>query len=249
MTKNQNEFFGLPKRGVRRFHPPFLDASTGFSAFRGQVARLQERRNTELVRVRIRGLKLDVFQGVYDTGVDTELMIDAVDIQRRDNFLEIGSGTGAVSICLAQRGRYGVGVDINPVAVSNSQHNAALLNVSNLTFFQTDVFERVRGRFDVIVCNPPYSSHPIRDVIERMFWDPGNDMKRRFFDQVRSHLAPNGRIYFGWADFCDIDRSLPIKLARQRGFTLVNTHERVSRSGAYRFFVLEFHNQYPRHDN
>lgn len=212
-----------------------------FLAYGRQAARLQERREKKSVQVCIRGVRFDIFRGVYDTGVDTELMIDSVSIQRHERFLEVGCGAGAISIFLAGRAKGGVGVDISSAAIDNSRHNSNLLGIPNVSFFQSDVFHTVHEQFDVLVCNPPYSCFPAADEVDMMFWDPANRMKRRFFSGAAEHLNPCGRIYFGWADFRDVVKNLPVSLATMHGFPLRNIHERFSHSGSHRFLVLEFH--------
>ena len=213
-----------------------------FIAQSRQAARLQERRLTTLKQVLVCGKPFYVLAGVYDTGLDTELMVDAVRISRSELFLEIGCGTGAASVLIAQRAKLGIGVDINPIAIENSVRNARLHAVENVKFIESDLFQAVRDKFDVIVCNPPYSCYPAKDVIDMMFWDPQDQMKRRLFCEVRSHLKPHGRLYFGWADFKDLDYSLPQRLAQQHGLSLRCIKERISPSGAYRFKVIEFQN-------
>lgn len=205
-----------------------------------QQARLRERRSS-LVQTRvIAGVQFQIFPGVYDTGVDTELMADVVSIGRGGNFLEVGCGSGAVALLLAKRGHHGIGVDINSEAVRNAECNRQRLGVPNVTFLISDVFDNVRDRFDVIVCNPPYNTRAVADEIDRMFWDPADEMKRRFFGQVRRHLRLEGRVFFGWADFADIDIGLPLRLAEQVGLQYVRHHSRVSRRGVHEFLVLEF---------
>jgi hypothetical protein len=66
-------------------------------------------------------------------------------------------------------------------------------------------------------------------------------MKRQLFYGATTRLAANGRLYFGWADFSDLDRNLPIRLAKKYGFRLTGVQERRSYSGSYRFLVMEFH--------
>jgi hypothetical protein len=73
-----------------------------------------------------------------------------------------------------------------------------------------------------------------------MFWDPDDSMKRAFFEQVPERLAPRGRVYFGWADFSDLDANLPVRLAKAAGLRLARVFRRPSRSGRYQFMVLEF---------
>jgi tRNA1(Val) A37 N6-methylase TrmN6 len=76
------------------------------------------------------------------------------------------------------------------------------------------------GKIDVVICNPPYTSHNVSDDIDRMYWDPNDEMKKKFFNEVRNYLKDNGRIYFGWANFADIAVELPLRLAQENNLTL-----------------------------
>lgn len=216
-----------------------IKAST-FKAIPSQAQRLRERHVAESKKVVCCGLKITVLGGVYQTSADTELMAESVRIAPTENFLEVGCGTGVVSIVLAKQGNRGVGVDINKIAVKNSRINATRHKVNNVDFLESDLFNKVKGVFDVIIFNPPYSDHPAPDAIDKMFWDEKNEIKRRFFKEIGTFLKPNGRVYFGWADFSDIDVVLPFKLAKANGFKLTNTCRKLSPRKNCAFYVLEF---------
>lgn len=212
---------------------------SNFHSIPRQANRLEERHTDQLFEVGCCGMKIIVEPGVYQTSGDSDLMAESVGITKDQNFLEVGCGTGVVSIEIAKRAAKGVGVDINERAVENSRHNAEAQGVTNVSFFLSNVFEKVDGQFDVIICNPPYTKHEVRDNIDRMFWDPEDEMKQKFFKEVGAHLKPIGRIYFGWADFADIDVDLPFKLAKANGYTLANTYKR-PHGEDFNFYVFEF---------
>ena len=210
-----------------------------FHSIPRQSHRLDERHVGESTEVECCGMKIMVDQGVYQTSGDSELMAESVKITHNENFLEIGCGTGVVSIVLAKQAAQGIGVDINDRAVENSKRNAEAQGVTNVTFFISNVFEKVEGKFDVIICNSPYTKHEVRDNIDRMFWDPEDEMKQKFFKEVGTHLKPNGRVYFGWANFADIDIELPFKLAEANGYKIINTFSKLH-GNDFTFYVFEF---------
>lgn len=217
---------------------------TDFHSVPRQSARLEERKNEKSYEAECCGMKIVVNPGVYQTSGDSDLMAESVKIENGETFLEIGCGTGVVSIAVAKRAKNGIGVDINDKAVENSKQNAEVQGVGNVEFLRSNVFENVRGKFDVIICNPPYTKHEVRDNIDRMFWDPEDEMKQKFFKEVGAHLKLNGRIYFGWADFADIDVDLPFKFARANGYELVNTFSK-PHGNDFTFYVLEFKSAQP----
>jgi release factor glutamine methyltransferase len=210
------------------------------SAQSSQAERLKERKNASSLNVQVCGMNFVIDRGVYGTSVDTELMAETVVLSPDETFMEVGCGSGAVSILLAQRGKHGVATDINPLAVKNAKENAHRLGVSNVDWVLGSGFGDIQEMFNVLVCNPPYNNHPAEDLIERMFWDPDDEVKRLFFQGARAHVLPGGRLYFGWANFQDIDVQLPVKLAKGFGFILKRITERTSHNGRYTFSVLEF---------
>lgn len=218
-----------------------LPPSVPFTAFESQAKRLRERRGAKVaMTVRVCGVDFEVMPGVYATSVDTELMADSVRLESDEDFLEIGCGSGAVSLLLARRCRGGMATDINPQAILNSRLNSERLGVSTVQFVLGHVYAGIERSFDAIVCNPPYNNRPAQDEIDRMFWDPDDVLKREVFAGARQRLRDGGRLYLGWADFSDLDHALPLDLAKRYGFVLNGEFERPSHSGRCRFEVFEF---------
>ncbi|MFA6514370.1 MAG: HemK2/MTQ2 family protein methyltransferase [Patescibacteria group bacterium] len=211
-----------------------------FQAIPRQSDRINKSRQSKPIEVKCYGLKIIANSGVYQTGGDSELMIDSVKIMKTESFLEIGCGTGAISIALAKKAKEGIAVDINSLAIKNSKDNARKYKVDNVKFFKSDVFEKVKGRFDIIVCNPPYTKHEIKDDVDRMFWDPGDEMKIKFFKEAKNYLKPKGRIYFGWANFVDLDINLPFELSKINGYKLLKLYSKPSSFENFTFYVFEF---------
>ena len=205
-----------------------------------QSASLEKRHKSEPMEVDCCGMQIRANTGVYATSTDSELMAETVKIFPSENFLEIGCGTGVISISLAKRAKYGVGADINSLAVENSKFNAQRYNITNVQFLESNVFENIQGKFDVIVCNPPYTKNNVSDNIDRMYWDPNDEMKRTFFREVGNYLNKNGRIYFGWVNFGDIDVDLPFELAEENGYKLQNISRKPFIGNDCDLFVLEF---------
>lgn len=209
-------------------------------AFESQKNSLIKRKNSEPKIISFLGENILVAPCVYDTGVDTELMIESVKIEPNQTFCEIGCGTGAISLFVAKKCLSGVAVDINPRAIENAKQNSQTMKVLNVKFILSDCFENISEQFDVLICNPPYSNNKADNFTDKMFWDPENDLKKTFFKNASRFLKPNGKIYFGWANFSDIDSNLPFELAKQNNFTITNIFKRPSRNNKYIFSVIEF---------
>lgn len=105
---------------------------------------------------------------------DTEILVEkALDIALEKLYkktsplriLDLGTGTGAIALALTSEltprcQKQGVqleiiGVDFMPNAVLLAKSNA-VKNQLNAIFLQSHWFEKVTGKFDIIVSNPPY---------------------------------------------------------------------------------------------
>lgn len=91
---------------------------------------------------------------------DTEMLIEGVlDTlpSRPLKLADLGTGCGAIGITLAlERPAWEmVLVERSKKAIAVARDNARRLG-AQVSFLQSSWFEQVRGRFDTIVCNPPY---------------------------------------------------------------------------------------------
>jgi methylase of polypeptide subunit release factors len=68
------------------------------SAKSSQAERLKERRIASIQNVKVCGTDFVIGRGVYETSIDTELMVETVVLNRDETFMEVGCGSGAVSI-------------------------------------------------------------------------------------------------------------------------------------------------------
>lgn len=159
----------------------------------------------------------------YDTEVVVELaekkmLADAVLGLPRDNYrvLDLCCGSGAIGISLAyladwlmeeyHDGRY----EITAADISKNALNVAKVNARNnqveVKFVQSDLFENIVGKFDLIVCNPPYVrtldigvEDPKTLQEPRIALDGGFDglyYYRRIMATAKSHLYGTGLLIF-----------------------------------------------------
>ncbi len=145
-----------------------------------------------------KGLKIEFSEDVYEPDDDTFFLLENINAKKTDTVLEIGIGTGIVSLFLAKIAGNVTGVDINPAAVRLAGKNAELNSITNVKIFKSDLFEKIRGKFDLIVFNLPYV--PTEEKIDEtiaLAWDGGADGRKvtdRFLKQAIVHIKNNGRI-------------------------------------------------------
>ena len=94
---------------------------------------------------------------------DTEILIENVlKITKRKsklNILDIGTGSGCIllSILKDRSDFYGTGIDISKDCIDVSRINATNLKLSNRSkFFKSDIDNLFKGKYDLIISNPPY---------------------------------------------------------------------------------------------
>ena len=118
----------------------------------------------------------------------------------QDRVLDMGTGCGVNAVLAASVSADVVAVDINPDVVAAARANAARNGVAErVDVRHSDVFTAVRGRFDLIVFDPPFRWFAPRSLLETASTDEGYQALRTFFAEAAAFLAPGGRmlVFFG----------------------------------------------------
>jgi release factor glutamine methyltransferase len=144
-------------------------------------------------------LDLDIMieecEDVYPPREDTYLLIECIEPGTGQRVLEIGCGSGLVSLHCAKVGAMVVAVDINEKAIDCTRANLHR-NHLQAQLYRSDLFSNVEGRFDLIIFNPPYLvGEGVRDL-ERS-WAGGKDgveILGHFLREAPEHLIPGGHI-------------------------------------------------------
>lgn len=157
-----------------------------------------------VVREKISGFKFTVRPTVFNPRDFISSEIFAAYIKTLDltgkNILDMGSGSGIVSIFAASKGANCVACDINPVAVRCITENALQNNLSKqITVYESDLFESLNSAegvgFDIIFFNPPYYKGNPRNNFERAFkGGPNLEVIDKFLLDAKHHLLPNGKL-------------------------------------------------------
>ncbi len=189
---------------------------------------------------------------VLDPRPDTETLVAAALEQPFDNVLDLGTGSGAIIISLlAERPKaMGVATDISARALDVARRNAGRIGVADrVQFKESDWFDNINGRYDLIVSNPPYISEAemaalapeVRDWEPHLALTPGGDgleAYHRIAAGLLGALTAKGRAFLeiGYRQATDVS-----EIFTKAGFTRLEVLQDLS--GHDRVIVLnaEFH--------
>ena len=153
-------------------------------------------------------------ENVLDPRPDSETIIEtAIKFsfkEKFENVLDLGTGSGCLitSIIAEFPLSFGVGVDISFNAIKVASRNSKNLNLDNrIQFIVSDWFNSIKGKFDLIVCNPPYIESSKISLLpnEVKLYDPhgaidggidGLNSYRTIASEISQFINPNGKIIF-----------------------------------------------------
>ena len=105
---------------------------------------------------------------------ETEELVDETikrvkkNFNNKINILDIGTGSGAIAISLKKELNCDVtATDISLSALNVAKENAKINNV-DISFINTNLYDGIKEKFDLIISNPPYISRKeeIEDIVK-----------------------------------------------------------------------------------
>lgn len=157
------------------------------------------------------GLTFAVNEEVLCPRPDTEVLVEEVLKYLHDGMriLDIGTGSGCILLSLLYYSNdcQGVGADISGKALRTAEENAKRLFIERACFVESDLFERIEGKFEIIVSNPPYiKSGDIADLMPEVkdhdppaALDGGADglfFYREITKRAKAYLPGGGMLFY-----------------------------------------------------
>ena len=135
---------------------------------------------------------------IYQPAEDSYLMIEVLKKEIHDKelkFLEIGCGSG---IILENMQKFGIKKE-NIFAVDINKKAVEYCKTLGFNCVHSNLFEKVKSKFDIIVFNPPYLPEDLREPKDSRLattgGKKGSEIINKFLKEAKKFLNENGKIF------------------------------------------------------
>ena len=128
---------------------------------------------------------------IYEPREDSFLLQKYVERYSRGKVLDIGTGSGIQALTAMKKTKDVLAVDIDESSVIYAISKG-------INAIQSNLFQNVNGRFDLIILNPPYLPKDINEnkEVARLVsgGKEGKELIEEFFSKVRAYLNKDGKV-------------------------------------------------------
>ncbi|MEK6968742.1 MAG: HemK2/MTQ2 family protein methyltransferase [Nanoarchaeota archaeon] len=131
---------------------------------------------------------------IYEPAEDSFLLQKHIKDYAKGLTLDMGTGAGIQAIEAAKYAKKVIAVDLNPAAIKNAKKAAK--GIKNIKFIKSDLFAKIKGKFDCIIFNPPYLPSE-KNAIPDIALDSGThgfEIIIKFLEESVRHLKDDGKI-------------------------------------------------------
>ena len=167
------------------------------------------------------GHKINVDENVLIPRQETEELVNLMGEKIKDKYgekdvalLDLCCGSGAIGLSLSNSHVELTLSDISEKAIDVARKNGNNFTSKKTNYIISDLFEKVDGRFDVVVCNPPYIENE-NNIDEQVYKyepllallaKPGYIFYEKILSQINNHL--NNRFIVGFEIEEDMEEKL-----------------------------------------
>ena len=161
-----------------------------------------------------------MFDKIYEPQEESFMLREQVRKYAKSRVLDMGTGTGIQAEAAKECPNVTevLGVDLNPKAVHY------VLRKLGIQAVKSDLFAKVKGRWDTIIFNAPYLPEDLREKKDEHSMavcggKHGYELIERFFDQVSEHLAEDGIILLLFSSLTNkgmVDKIIEDRLFRSK---------------------------------
>lgn len=147
--------------------------------------------------------------------LSTKILLDFITSfeLKEKSLLELGCGSGIISLLATKKGAKVFATDINIKALSYLEKNA-FKNQLQLTILESNLFENLQNKsFDFIIINPPYYPKNPKNTKERA-WFCGENFEyfEKLFLELPSFITTKNLCFMILSEDCEIEKIKKIAL-------------------------------------
>ena len=154
--------------------------------------------------------------------MSTKMLMDFITPLNLENksVLELGCGTGLVSVLAAKKGAKVFSSDINPTAIKNAELNAEKNGVK-IVAIQSDLFEEIDSQiFDFIIINPPYyPKNPENNAEKAWFCGKEFEYFEKLFLELAAYFNKQSQVLMILSEDCELTKIKAIANKNNIAFT------------------------------
>ena len=148
---------------------------------------------------------MEIYQPAEDSYFFSDFLKKYLKKNKINSYLDIGTGSGILSETASKflDKKNILAIDINPKAIK-------LLRQKNFKAIKSNLFEKVKAKFDLITFNAPYPPRDPREPKDSQVATTGgkhgDEISLKFLKQAKKHLNKNGKIFLLISSLTPMDK-------------------------------------------
>jgi release factor glutamine methyltransferase len=172
------------------------------------------------------GIRVLVLPGVFHPGFfsSTSFILEFLKTQQLSGktLLELGCGTGLISVYASKHGATVTASDLSETAIRNCEINNQS-NQTNISVIHSDLFDSIQNQtFDWIIVNPPYYARLIKNE-EELAWHCGENFEyfQKLFASIKDYVHKGTQVVIVLTLGCDLEKIFQIGAEHKLKFELL----------------------------
>ncbi len=155
------------------------------------------------------GLHIRILPTVFHPGwfYSTKTLLDFIALRDLKNkkILELGAGSGLISVYASRQGAECTASDINPIAIK-AIYESQFKNNVRLHLIESDLFDNIPlQKFDYILINPPYFPKDPKDSWDQAFYCGDHfEYFHKLYSQIKAFLFETTTPYMILNEYCNL---------------------------------------------